>query len=319
MKLQIAITLLLSITMIQCKDKAKQAPQQKLTHAQVMDKMFPKPKVNVKTVGIFLYDDFTTLDAMGPYQEMMGTKVFFIAKQKGIIKNMMGLKIQVDTSMSEVKNLDVLVIPRGFKSTYQLTKDTFVLNWIKAIDKTSKYTTSVCTGAWILGATGLLKDKNATTHWYSKDMLKEYGAKVQDKRWVQDGKYWTSAGVSAGIDMCLALVNDIRGEKYAKAAMLDMEYNPQPLYKGEGSEKTASKETIEMMRSMYNAGFEEAKKQGKDLSSVKVDNKRDFACGMPVTAGIADTAVYKGKTYGFCSKECKEEFKKKPASFLGAK
>ena len=163
------------------------------------------------------------------------------------------MKVQCDSSIQDVKHLDILVIPGGLKETYMASKDTTLLNWIKAIDLHSKYTTSVCTGAWILAATGLLKNKDATTHWYGKKILKDqFGINVKDERYVQSGKYWTSAGVSAGIDMSLALVNEIRGEDYTKLVMLDLEYDPKPPFKG-GSEQNTDKNLVESARAMYNS------------------------------------------------------------------
>jgi putative intracellular protease/amidase len=231
------------------------------SHAEQMHDMFGSPKLPIKTVGILVYDGFTTLDAMGPYQvlsEMMGVNVFFVARTKGIVRNMAGMKMQVDVDINDVDSLDILVIPGGLQGTYKLTGDSTLLTWIRKIDKTSTYTTSVCTGAWILGATGLLKGKNATTHWYGKEMLAtDYGAKVNRKkteRWVRDGKYWTSAGVTAGMDMSLAIVKEIMGEKYTKLSMLDLEYDPKPPFQG-GSEHNTDKALVEMMRSMYDGGI----------------------------------------------------------------
>jgi transcriptional regulator GlxA family with amidase domain len=157
----------------------------------------------------------------------------------------------VDTTTSEVDNLDIIVIPGGALETLLLTKDTLILNWIKLIDKKSKYTTSVCTGAWILGATGLLKNKNATTNWYrANEMLALYGANFKEDRWVKDGKYWTSAGVTAGMDMSLAIIDDLMGRQYTEAIMLDLEYNPKPPYIA-GTPKTTDPLVADMMKEMY--------------------------------------------------------------------
>jgi putative intracellular protease/amidase len=201
-------------------------------HNEMMAIIMTQPKYPIKTIGIFVYDGYNTLDAVGPYQtlsQITGVKVFFIAKQKGLIRNQAGLKVQVDTSIAEVKKLDILVIPGGAAETFKTTKDTAVLSWIKQIDKTTTYTASVCTGAWILGATGLLQGKNAISNWYrAEEMLNSYGAKFKEERWVKDGKYWTSAGVTAGLDMSLAIINDLMGEKYTKGVKLDLEYDPQP-------------------------------------------------------------------------------------------
>lgn len=305
-----------------CNNKRQEVKTSTKSHEELMAEMFPKPKVDIKTVGILLYDGHTTLDAMGPYQvlsEMMGVNVFFVGRTKGLIANMNGMKVLCDTSIAEVKKLDILVIPGGLKETYNATKDMELLSWIKSIDSTTKYTASVCTGAWILGATGLLKDKEATTHWYGKKILAEqFGAKIKDSRYVVSGKYWTSAGVTAGMDMSLALVNEIMGEKYAKTAMLDLEYDPKPLYNG-GSENNTDKEIVELMREMYDGGMETVLHPEKAYKNMKFENKKDFICGMQITAGVADTANYNGKVYGFCSTGCKEKFKKNPAAYLATK
>lgn len=223
-------------------------------HQEMMDIIMQKPKIQIKTIGVFVYDGFNNLDAMGPYQvlkQISGANTFLIAKKKGLVANNSGVKIQVDTTIADVKNLDIVLIPGGAMETLLMTKDTAVLNWIRQIDKNSKYTTSVCTGAWILGATGLLKDKRATTNWYrAEEMLNQYGAHFQKKRYISDEKYWTSAGVSAGIDMSLAIVNDLFGEKYTQGIMLDLEYDPQPPYNAGSIDKTLPI-VSEMMRSMY--------------------------------------------------------------------
>lgn len=223
-------------------------------HQEMMNIILQKPKTDIKTIGVLVYDGFNNLDAMGPYQilkQISGSKTFLIAKNRGLVKNNSGVSIQVDTTTSEVNNLDIIVIPGGALETLLLTKDTSILNWIKLIDKKSKYTTSVCTGAWILGATGLLKNKNATTNWYrAEEMLGLYGAKFKEERWIKDGKYWTSAGVTAGMDMSLAIIDDLMGRQYTEAIMLDLEYNPKPPYNA-GTPKTSNPLVADMMNEMY--------------------------------------------------------------------
>ena len=308
------------IAIASCDTKQEnKAAEQPSVHPETMSEMFPTPKVQIKTVGIYLYDGYSSLDAMGPYSvftQLMGTKVFFIAKHKGIVEDGGGLKVEVDTTINEVKHLDILLIPGGLAQTYNETKDESLLDWIRSIDSTSKYTTSVCTGAWILGAAGLLKDKEATTHWYGKKILAdEYGAKVQNKRYTQSGKYWTSAGVSAGIDLSLALLNEVAGEQYTKAAMLGLEYDPQPPFKG-GSESNSDKELVEGMRAMYDQGMQPALHPELGFKDLKFDYPKDPVCRMPVKMGVGDTAHYKGKLYGFCSKNCNDEFLKNPEEYI---
>ncbi len=247
--LLLAFVLVLMINQVQA-----QSVSDAKKHQEMMDIIMQKPKQDIKTIGVFVYDGFNNLDAMGPYQvlkQVSGAKTFLIAKNKGLVKNNSGVKIQVDSTIAEVKHLDIIVIPGGAMETLLMTKDTAVINWIKQIDINSKYTTSVCTGAWILGATGLLKDKHATTNWYrAEEMLTNYGAHFEKKRYVQDGKYWTSAGVSAGIDMSLAIVNDLFGEKYTQGVMLDLEYDPQPPFNAGSVEKTQPI-VSDMMQAMY--------------------------------------------------------------------
>jgi transcriptional regulator GlxA family with amidase domain len=230
-----------------------------ISHEEITKQINFKPKIPIKTIGIFVYDGFNTLDGMCPYHilsQIMGAEVFFIAKKKGMVKNQSGLQIKVDKSISNIKKLDILVIPGGAAETYEMTKDTTVLNWIKLIDKTTNYTTSVCTGAWILGATGLLKGKNATTNWYrAEEMLKVYGANFKQERYVKDGKYWTSAGVTAGMDMSLAIIDDLFGKNYTQAVMLDLEYDPKPPYNA-GTPKKTEPVVNKMMTEMYDKIFQ---------------------------------------------------------------
>lgn len=236
-------------------------------HQEKMAIIMTKSKFPIKTIGIFLYDGYQTLDAMGPYEtlaQLSGVKVFFIAKQKGLVSNQRGMKVQVDTAIEKVTALDILVIPGGAAETFMVTRDTAVLSWIRKIDKTTTYTTSVCTGAWILGATGLLQGKNATTNWYrAAEMMKEYGAKFKEARYVKDGKYWTSAGVTAGMDMGFAIVNELMGEQYTQAAMLNLEYDPHPPVVG-GSVRNTAPVVKEMMEEMYDLGLQPLFKKYKN-------------------------------------------------------
>ncbi len=245
-----SLVLAATISSAQTRDKDSLSKR----HNEMMAIIMTQPKVPIKTIGILVYDGYNTLDAMGPYHtlaEIMGAKTFFVAKQKGMVKNQRGLQTRIDTSFAEVKNLDILVIPGGAVETFMQTQDTATLNWIKQIDKTTTYTTSVCTGSWILGSTGLLKGRNATSNWYRADeMMKLYGANFKEERWVKDGKYWTSAGVTAGIDMSLAIIDDLMGKKYTEGVMLDLEYNPHPPYNA-GTPKTSEPIVADMMKEMY--------------------------------------------------------------------
>jgi putative intracellular protease/amidase len=242
------------------KDEEEKEQSKLKRHMEMMKIIMTKPKEDIKTIGVYVYDGFNTLDAIGPYQvlsELMKVDIFFVAKKKGLVKNQRGLEVNVKKSIDEIDKLDILVIPGGAKETFLQTQDQEVLDWIRKIDKTSVYTASVCTGGWILGATGLLDGKNVSCNWYRADeIMKMYGASYKPERYVRDGKYWTSAGVSAGIDMALGMMNELMGEKYTKGVMLDLEYDPKPPYDA-GSVAKTDKIVADMMLEMYDAGLKD--------------------------------------------------------------
>ncbi|PRX56608.1 DJ-1/PfpI family protein [Flagellimonas meridianipacifica] len=227
-------------------------------HAESMAILYEVPTDTVKTIGFLLYDGFFTMDAMGPLSvlnSMYPTEKILIGRTKGKIVSSDKVTFHVDYSIEDIDQLDMLVIPGGFIETYQATKDEELLQWIRKIDDNSKYTVSVCTGAWIMGAAGLLEGKKATTHWYrAEENLAKYGAQFVEKRFVNDGKYWTSAGVSAGIDMSLALVDQILGRNYAEFITLNLEYDPQPPFEG-GHPKKTDRVVSAMMEKMFDEGL----------------------------------------------------------------
>ena len=227
-------------------------------HAWIMDAILGKPKREIKSIGILVYDGVNDLDFTGPRYVLgqSGAKTRLIGVKPGPIKTVMGVQVIPDTTIDEVKQLDILVVPGGFTGTIEAAYDPKVLDWIRAIDKTTTYTASVCTGGWILGATGLLEGKRATTNWYRREeFLKKYKAIPTNERYVHDGKYWTAAGVTAGIDMSLAILNDNWGEKYTQGVMLDLEYDPAPPISGGTPEKTGYLVRW-MMKAMYDAGVD---------------------------------------------------------------
>jgi transcriptional regulator GlxA family with amidase domain len=226
-------------------------------HVSVMDEILGKPKYDIKTIGILVYDGVNDLDFTGPRYvlgQAMGVKTQLIGIKAGNIKTVMGVEIVPNTVIDSVNNLDILIIPGGFKGTIEAAYNKNLHEWIRKIDKTTKYTGAVCTGVWILGATGLLEGKKASTNWYrEEEFLKKYKAIPANQRYTQDGKYWTSAGVTAGMDMSLAIMKDIYGEKYAQAIMLDMEYDPNLPLEGGTPEKT-NWAVNWLMKEMYDGG-----------------------------------------------------------------
>lgn len=207
---------------------------------------------NRKVVAVVLYDQFEPLDAVGPLEvlgQLSGYKVVTVAKQKGTIASALGTKIVADYSFDELKNPAIIVVPGGLFGTIAASKDPATLAWLRGADKTSEYTTSVCTGAWILAAAGLLDGRQVSTHWTGADYLEDFGVQYTGKRYTIDGKYVTAAGVSAGIDMSFKLMAMLGGDDQAKIAQLGLEYDPQPPF-DTGSPSKADPKLVQIMREM---------------------------------------------------------------------
>ncbi len=183
-------------------------------------------------VTILLYQGVTALDAVGPYEvlsRLPDTEVCFVAREAGpVTTEGDALLLGAPYSIDEISSTDVLIVPGGMRTPEQMLDDE-TLDWLRRVHETSTWTASVCTGALILGAAGLLKGLPATTHWYKMGVLKIMGAKAQpDQRIVRSGKIVTAAGVSAGIDLALWLAGEIAGRERAEAIQLTIEYDPQP-------------------------------------------------------------------------------------------
>lgn len=206
-------------------------------------------------VAVLLYDRFTALDCIGPYDVLRnaGATVTFVAEQRGEVRaDSRTLGITADRSIDEVTAPDLLLIPGGFGTRDLMTHEP-ILEWIRAVHQHTQWTTSVCTGSLLLGAAGLLDGLTATTHWASAELLETTGARYTEQRWVRNGKIVTAAGVSAGIDMALHLVREIAGDQVAMAIQLGLEYDPQPPFDC-GAPSKAPAELVEMLRPIMQAG-----------------------------------------------------------------
>jgi len=204
-------------------------------------------------IAIYIYKGITALDAIGPYEvfsRLPDAHVYFTGEKRKSYETDTGfISLTAEYSMSDVDSAEILVIPGSTISFIKEMKKSKVLNWVKQIHETSRYTTSVCTGSLILAAADLLNGKKATSHWAASHMLKEYGAELSSDRYVHDGKIITSQGVSAGIDMALYIVKDILGEDKAKAYQLILEYFPDPPLSLLGADM-ADDETLKLAKEM---------------------------------------------------------------------
>jgi transcriptional regulator GlxA family with amidase domain len=200
-------------------------------------------------VAILLFDRITALDAVGPYEvlaRLPGARVRWVAAEPGTKRTDNGLGLVADERLEDVTRPEVLLVPGGF-GTRALERDAHVLDWIRGAHAASTWTTSVCTGALLLGAAGILRGLRATTHWAQLERMAEFGATPTSERVVEQGKVITAAGVSSGIDMALALAARIAGDDVARAIQLSIEYDPQPPFDS-GSLAKAPPEVVNLVR-----------------------------------------------------------------------
>jgi transcriptional regulator GlxA family with amidase domain len=190
-------------------------------------------------IAILLFDRIAAQDAVGPYEVFRcvpGWEVSFVGKERGEVRSEGGLGLSVDRTLAEVGEPELILVPGG-RGSDDLLEDEAVLSWLRAIDEKTKWTTSVCTGALVLGAAGLLEGKRATSNWLALEDLRKYGADPVGGRFVEDGKIVTAAGVTAGIDMALHLVGREAGPEVAQAVQLGIEYDPDPPFDAGSPEK----------------------------------------------------------------------------------
>lgn len=201
-------------------------------------------------VAIPIFDRLTALDAVGPYEvlsRLPGAEVRFLGAETGPKRTDTGaLALVADAAFGELREPEIVVVPGGAGT--RGSDHAELLDWLRHAHTRSRFTTSVCTGALLLGAAGLLEGLRATTHWLFLDRLRELGANpVTDQRVVEEGKVITAAGVSAGIDMALLLAERIAGERVAQAVQLAIEYAPEPPLDA-GSTRTAPETAIADVR-----------------------------------------------------------------------
>jgi transcriptional regulator GlxA family with amidase domain len=197
-------------------------------------------------IALLLFDSMTALDAIGPLQVLSavpGTTVFPVASAPGPKRTDAGVSLVAEHALAAVPRPDIVLVPGGMNMR-PVMADGRVLEWLAAAHATTTWTTSVCTGALVLGAAGLLRGLRATTHWAAHEALRDFGAEPVAERMVRDGKVVTGAGVSAGIDMALRLAALVAGESVAQTIQLMIEYDPDPPYRA-GSPATAPPEAMD--------------------------------------------------------------------------
>jgi putative intracellular protease/amidase len=208
-------------------------------------------------IALALYDKFTALDIIGPYQVLAAlpdAETFFVAEKRGIVPDDSGaVRLEATRSFAEVREADIVVVGGGPFTHTLIPAQHPIIGWLRDMHGRTKWTTSVCTGSLLLGAAGLLRDLDATSHWLMLDFLKTLGAKPTLKRVVFSGeRIVTAAGVSSGIDMALALVERMFGRERAEIIQLAIEYDPQPPVDA-GSPAKARPEIVTGVQQLFGA------------------------------------------------------------------
>lgn len=200
-------------------------------------------------IGLLVFPNIQQLDLTGPYDvfgSMPDTVVHLLAKTLTPVRSTTGLTLTPDTCFADCPRLDVLCVPGG-SGINALLEDAETLAFIRRVSASADFITSVCTGALVLGAAGLLRGRRATTHWASQSLLSAFGAEVVSARVVRDGNLMTGGGVTAGIDFALTLAEVMLGRDEAQAIQLDLEYAPAPPFNA-GSPDSAPAHVTAMVK-----------------------------------------------------------------------
>ena len=182
------------------------------------------------TIGGLIYPNMDQCDFTGPFEALArvpNSHFLTIWKDKNPVRDLAGLQLLADTTIDEAPQLDVLLVPGG-QGQEALMHDEAVLAFIRKQAAGARFVFSVCTGALICGAAGLLEGRRATTHWTAMEVLPYYGAIPSEERVVIDGKCISAGGVTAGIDGSLVVVSLLRGKNVAQELQLYMAYDPHP-------------------------------------------------------------------------------------------
>jgi cyclohexyl-isocyanide hydratase len=203
-------------------------------------------------IGFLIFPGQDQIDFTGPFEvlsRLPATTIHVISKTIDPVRDIKGLILIPEITIADAPVLDVLVVSGGL-GQQNLMDDNEILSMIRKQFESGRYVFSVCTGALLCGAAGILKGKRGTTHWAAWDLLKYYGAEAVKSRFVVDGNYISTAGITAGIDGALQLAAILCGEDVAKEIQLDIEYAPSPPFES-GTPDKASQSTIDDFYRQY--------------------------------------------------------------------
>jgi putative intracellular protease/amidase len=218
-------------------------------------------------IVFILYPRLTQLDFTGPYEvlsRMPGAEVIVASKEGGELKTELGLAFAGLTRLADVQSCDLICIPGGPGQTEAMLDPDFMAH-VKRLGESASYVTSVCTGSLILGAAGLITGKRAGSHWAYRELLTNFGAIPDPARVVRDGNAFTGGGVTAGIDIALTIVAELKGADVAETIQLALEYDPEPPFVSGRPEK-AEPHIVANVKEMFAAFASQRQKAIESLT-----------------------------------------------------
>ncbi len=208
----------------------------------------------MRHIAMLAYPGMFPLDLLGPkaiFEDLLSTHVHIVAKTRQPVPIGRHAQLLPDVTLADCpENLDVLFVPGGGPGTVAMMADLEVHAFLQRQAKTARFVTSVCTGSMVLASAGLLRGYRATSHWLTRDLLAKLGATPVAERVVEDRSRITGAGVTAGLDLAFVIASRLTGENYAKAEMLNTEYDPDPPFKA-GTPHDAGEVVAGAVRRMY--------------------------------------------------------------------
>jgi cyclohexyl-isocyanide hydratase len=224
-------------------------------------------------IGALLFEGIDQIDVTGPFEvlsRLPNSTYRLYATSLSPVCDIQGLRLMADALLADAPQLDVLHIPGG-PGQEALMENEEVLGWLRQQAAGARCVFSVCTGALICGAAGLIKERRATTHWSALHLLPYFGATPMAERVVIDGKWVFAAGVTAGIDGALRVAAELRGEKVAQVIQLGMEYAPEPPFSS-GTPESAPSDVLA-----------EAHKTGEGLAARRLETARRVAARLGIS------------------------------------
>ena len=215
------------------------------------DELLPKSEQHLR-MGALVFPEVDQIDLTGPFEvlsRLPDSSFHLLWKEAKPVRDMKGFILTPEVSIAEAPPLDLLVVPGGWGQE-RLMEDEAVLGFIRRHAAQGGYVFSVCTGALICGAAGVLRGVKCTTHWAAFHLLKHFGAIPVQARVVIDGKHLSAAGATAGIDGALRVASLLRGRQIAEEIQLSMEYAPEPPFRS-GTPQTAPPEVSQVVQASY--------------------------------------------------------------------